>query len=89
MDALSIGNELFILTSSPVSIHHIHASHQKSKIIDLYEYFPLQKSIPQLKLNIRNEILYIHNAHDHTILALNLKTHKAFSISVSNSPIYL
>nr|CAG8451889.1 3329_t:CDS:10 [Entrophospora candida] len=43
---------LFVVTTNPITLHAINQNHRKIRSMDLYEYFPLQKAPPGLKMTI-------------------------------------
>ncbi|CEG83438.1 hypothetical protein RMATCC62417_17358 [Rhizopus microsporus] len=74
---------LFIVTTNPVTLHRVNPNHKKIDSLDLYEYFPLQRAPPRLRIAvIRNaqngtvKYLALHNPSNNELLCcdFNKKT---------------
>ncbi|KAJ3220295.1 von Willebrand factor A domain-containing protein 8 [Dinochytrium kinnereticum] len=74
---------IYALTSNPVTLHIVDISKRTVNTIDLYEFFPLQKVIPLLKLiEVSSKSLGLFNTSDHTILIVDLDEKKVKSLSL-------
>ncbi|CAG8614734.1 10142_t:CDS:10 [Funneliformis caledonium] len=73
--ALSDGS-LFVITTNPMTIHTVDQNHQKVRSIEMYEFFPLQKASPRLRMAIvqTQETWYIilHNPAENSLFSIDL-----------------
>ncbi|KAI8617008.1 AAA domain-containing protein [Chytriomyces sp. MP71] len=77
------GNPFFVLATNPIALYCIDGSHRKMETVDLYEFFPLQKNIPSLKMvEILPGTLVLHNADEQVLLVLNMDDKKASSMNL-------
>ncbi|CAG8455940.1 70_t:CDS:10, partial [Scutellospora calospora] len=91
-DIVGLGDgSLFVVTTSPATLHAICQNHQKVRSIDLHEYFPLQQIPSQLRLSIVQKrdgtwLLILHNSSDNSILLVDFsrKSLTALTLSVSS-----
>ncbi|KAG0209285.1 von Willebrand factor A domain-containing protein 8 [Mortierella sp. NVP41] len=76
---------LYAISTNPVTLHFIDAAHRTVRSADMYEYFPLQKAPPRLKLALvktraGGRFLCMHNPSDNSFLSLD--TNKDSIVSV-------
>ncbi|CAG8469528.1 17842_t:CDS:10 [Acaulospora morrowiae] len=69
---------LFVVTSSPVTLHAIDQEHHKILSIDLYEYFPFHKASTFLRMSIvqlldESWYLIFHNPTDNSLLSVDFQ----------------
>ncbi|KAG0792461.1 hypothetical protein G6F57_004554 [Rhizopus arrhizus] len=84
LDIASIDDgTLFVVTTNPVTLHRIHPNHKKVDSLDLYEYFPLQRAPPRLRIAVIRhansravKYLALHNPSNNELLCcdFNKKT---------------
>ncbi|KAI9260188.1 AAA domain-containing protein [Sporodiniella umbellata] len=87
LDIASIDDgTLFIVTTNPVTLHRIHPNHKKVDSLDLYEYFPLQRAPPRLRIAVVREtksdsVKYItlHNPSNNELLCCDFNKKKVVS----------
>ncbi|KAJ1553797.1 hypothetical protein HK096_006390, partial [Nowakowskiella sp. JEL0078] len=70
---------LIILSTKPFRLLFVEGNHRQAKEIEIYEFVPLQKNIPELRLSSINGKILIHNPTDHSILLLNLLENRIWS----------
>ncbi|TPX75293.1 hypothetical protein CcCBS67573_g03438 [Chytriomyces confervae] len=77
------GDPFYVLTTNPIALHCVDELHRKVQIVDLYEFFPLQKSLPNLKMiELIPGVLVLHNADENVLLWLNMNEKKAYSMNL-------
>ncbi|KAI9301803.1 hypothetical protein BJ944DRAFT_233592, partial [Cunninghamella echinulata] len=91
-EALDIAAEddgtLYVVTTSPVTLHKIEPNHYKIDSIDLYEYFPLQRTPPRLRIsmvkNKQGQLKYValHNPSNNELLCCNFNEKKVVSLVI-------
>ncbi|KAF7726766.1 von Willebrand factor A domain-containing protein 8 [Apophysomyces ossiformis] len=64
---------LFVVTTNPVTLHRIEPRHQNIDSLDLYEYFPLQRAPPRLRIAIvssngHSRYVALHNPSNNELL---------------------
>ncbi|RCI05809.1 von Willebrand factor A domain-containing protein 8, partial [Rhizopus stolonifer] len=88
LDIASVDNgTLFVVTTNPVTLHRIHPNHKKVDSLDLYEYFPLQRAPPRLRIAIVRDatngpVKYVtlHNPSNNELLCCDFNKKKVFSV---------
>ena len=84
---------LYAISTNPVTLHYIDAAHRTVRSADMYEYFPLQKAPPRLRLALvqtRNggRFLCMHNPADNSFLSLDTAKDSIVSVMLNGlSPI--
>ncbi|KAI8341541.1 hypothetical protein BC941DRAFT_416834, partial [Chlamydoabsidia padenii] len=79
---------LFAVTTSPVTLHRIEPRHQKVDSLDLYEYFPLQRSPPRLRIAMINgeqgQLKYValHNPSNNELLCCDFNKKTVVSVVI-------
>jgi len=75
---------LFVVTTNPVTLHAIDQCHQKVRSIDMYEFFPLQKASPRLRIAIvqtqETWYLILHDPTENSLLSIDFARSSAVSI---------
>ncbi|TPX40629.1 hypothetical protein SeLEV6574_g06527 [Synchytrium endobioticum] len=76
---------IMAITTNPVTLHIISSNHRQTISIDLYEYFPLQKTSPRLRLAASGVAsgagrICLHHPSDHMVLLLDMGTGSINSI---------
>ncbi|KAJ3386110.1 von Willebrand factor A domain-containing protein 8, partial [Entophlyctis sp. JEL0112] len=75
--------DFFLLTTNPICLYAVDSSHTSAKLMDLYEFYPLQTSISGLKiLELSPGIICIHNSDECSLLVVNIKVGKLFSMNL-------
>ncbi|GBC05388.1 hypothetical protein RclHR1_00620028 [Rhizophagus clarus] len=84
---------LFVVTTNPVTLHAIDQNHQRVRSIDMYEFFPLQKASPRLRIAIvqtqETWYLMLHNPTENSLLSVDFARNSAVSITLFASKITL
>lgn len=79
---------LFVVTTSPVTLHKVDSRHYKVDSIDLYEYFPLQRTPPRLRIsmikNQQGQLKYValHNPSNNELLCCDFNEKKVVSVVI-------
>ncbi|OZJ04703.1 hypothetical protein BZG36_02531 [Bifiguratus adelaidae] len=88
-EALDIGalddGQLFAVTTNPVTLHRVDRRHLQVNSIDLYEYFPLQRAPPRLKMavvKVQGQVKYItlHNPSNNELLCCDFEKNTVVSV---------
>ncbi|KAL1924595.1 uncharacterized protein VTP21DRAFT_4249 [Calcarisporiella thermophila] len=90
-DALDIvgleDGALFAVTTNPVTLHWVDQGHKRINSFDLYEFFPLQKNPPRIRLAIvsvqNNWFLLLHNPADHALLSCDMQRNSVTAITIT------
>ncbi|CAB4415023.1 unnamed protein product [Rhizophagus irregularis] len=84
---------LFVVTTNPVTLHAIDQNHQKVRSIDMYEFFPLQKASPRLRIAIvqtqETWYLILHNPTENSLLSIDFARNSAVVITLLINKIML
>ncbi|KAJ3061734.1 von Willebrand factor A domain-containing protein 8, partial [Podochytrium sp. JEL0797] len=79
----SAGDPFYVISTNPICLFLVDGAHRKLQILDLYEFFPLQKNIPNLKMvEVLPGILCLHNPNENTLLVLNMNEKKVYSMII-------
>jgi hypothetical protein len=84
---------LYAISTNPVTLHYIDATHRTVRSADMYEYFPLQKAPPRLRLALvqtqnGGRFLCMHNPADNSFLSLDTAKDSIVSVMLNGlSPI--
>ncbi|CAO3595524.1 unnamed protein product [Absidia cylindrospora] len=79
---------LFAVTTSPVTLHRIEPRHHKVDSLDLYEYFPLQRSPPRLRIAMikgeQGQLKYValHNPSNNELLCCDFNKKSVVSVVI-------
>ncbi|CAJ0760628.1 2341_t:CDS:10 [Entrophospora sp. SA101] len=78
---------LFVVTTNPITLHAINQNHRKIRSMDLYEYFPLQKAPPGLKMTIvqtqeNGWYLLLHDPIANSLLCIDFARSPKMSVLV-------
>lgn len=79
---------LFAVTTSPVTLHRIEPGHHKVDSLDLYEYFPLQRSPPRLRIAMikgeQGQLKYValHNPSNNELLCCDFNKKSVVSVVI-------
>ncbi|KAL0082790.1 AAA domain-containing protein [Phycomyces blakesleeanus] len=78
---------LFVITTNPVTLHHVDANHKRIESIDLYEYFPLQRAPPRLRITVIRtngavKYLALHNPSNNELLCCDFGNKKIVSVVI-------
>ncbi|KAI7849218.1 AAA domain-containing protein [Circinella umbellata] len=76
---------LFVVTTNPVTLHRVDARHQRVDSLDLYEYFPLQRAPPRLRIavvRIKGFVKYLalHNPSNNELLCCDFNKNTVTSV---------
>ncbi|KAI7879625.1 hypothetical protein K492DRAFT_208133 [Lichtheimia hyalospora FSU 10163] len=76
---------LFMVTTNPVTLHYVEPRHQRVDSLDLYEYFPLQRAPPRLRLaviRVKGMVKYLalHNPSNNELLCCDFNGKKIMSV---------
>ncbi|KAG0296119.1 von Willebrand factor A domain-containing protein 8 [Linnemannia gamsii] len=79
---------LYAISTNPVTLHFIDAAHRTVRSADMYEYFPLQKAPPRLKLAMvktraGGRFLCMHNPSDNSFLSLDTDKDSIVSVMLN------
>ncbi|KAF9204985.1 von Willebrand factor A domain-containing protein 8 [Haplosporangium sp. Z 27] len=94
LDIISTENgNLYAISTNPVTLHFIDSAHRTVRSADMYEYFPLQKAPPRLRLAMvetrsGGRFLCMHNPMDNSFLSLDTDKNSIVSVMLNGlSPI--
>ncbi|KAI7898653.1 AAA domain-containing protein [Cokeromyces recurvatus] len=80
---------LFVVTTNPVTLHRIDPNHKHVDSLDLYEYFPLQRAPPRLRISIIRaaqtgmvKYVVLHNPTNNELLCCDFKKRKVISVVI-------
>ncbi|KAI8983752.1 AAA domain-containing protein [Pilobolus umbonatus] len=79
---------LYVVTTNPVTLHHVDPSHKRYESLDLYEYFPLQRAPPRLRIAVINsasgvfKYLALHNPSTNELLCCDFINKKVVSVVI-------
>ncbi|KAI8991241.1 AAA domain-containing protein [Mycotypha africana] len=79
---------IFVVTTNPVTLHRVEPSHKHVDSLDLYEYFPLQRAPPRLRIavirSLAGDIKYLalHNPSNNELLCCNFNKKKVVSVVI-------
>jgi hypothetical protein len=78
---------MFVVTTNPVTLHRVEPRHQKVDSIDLYEYFPLQRTPPRLRISVIKQkgivkYLALHNPSNNELLCCDFNKNSVVSIVI-------
>ncbi|CAM0142536.1 unnamed protein product [Umbelopsis sp. WA50703] len=78
---------LFVITTNPVTLHRIEPRHQKIDSLDLYEYFPLQRTPPRLRISVIKQrgivkYLALHNPSNNELLCCDFDKNSVVSVVI-------
>ncbi|KAF9969381.1 von Willebrand factor A domain-containing protein 8, partial [Actinomortierella ambigua] len=78
---------LYAITTNPVTLHFVDAAHRSVRSADMYEYFPLQRAPPRLRLALvktssGGRFVCMHNPGDNSLLSLDVQKSSIVSIMV-------
>ncbi|CAO3686219.1 unnamed protein product [Umbelopsis ramanniana] len=78
---------MFIVTTNPVTLHRIEPKHQKIDSLDLYEYFPLQRTPPRLRISVIKQnghvkYLALHNPSNNELLCCDFNKNSVVSVVI-------
>lgn len=80
---------LFVVTTNPVTLHRIEPNHKRLDSLDLYEYFPLQRAPPRLRISVIRDgrsgvvkYLALHNPSNNELLCCDFNTKKVVSVVI-------
>ncbi|KAI8064375.1 AAA domain-containing protein [Gongronella butleri] len=88
-EALDIASDddgtLYAVTTSPVTLHRVLPNHMQVESIDMYEYFPLQRSPPRLRIAMvrlqgRTKYVALHNPANNELLCCDFAAQKVVSV---------
>ncbi|ORX55569.1 hypothetical protein DM01DRAFT_1334962 [Hesseltinella vesiculosa] len=76
---------LYAISTSPVTLHRILPQHNQVESIDLYEYFPLQRTPPRLKIAMvrvdgSTKYVALHNPANNEVLCCDFVNQKVVSL---------
>ncbi|KAI9253809.1 AAA domain-containing protein [Phascolomyces articulosus] len=76
---------LFAVTTNPVTLHRVDARHQRVDSLDLYEYFPLQRAPPRLRIAVIRvkgfvKYLALHNPSNNELLCCDFNKNTVTSV---------
>ncbi|KAF9184077.1 von Willebrand factor A domain-containing protein 8 [Haplosporangium sp. Z 767] len=79
---------LYAISTNPVTLHFIDAAHRTVRSADMYEYFPLQKAPPRLRLALvktktGGRFLCMHNPTDNSFLSLDTDKDSIVSVMLN------
>ncbi|KAG0097282.1 von Willebrand factor A domain-containing protein 8 [Podila epicladia] len=79
---------LYAISTNPVTLHYIDAAHRSVRSADMYEYFPLQKAPPRLRLALvktrgGSQFLCMHNPADNSFLSLDIAKDSIVSVMLN------
>ncbi|KAF9979600.1 von Willebrand factor A domain-containing protein 8 [Mortierella antarctica] len=79
---------LYAISTNPVTLHYIDAAHRTVRSADMYEYFPLQKAPPRLRLalvktRVGGQFLCMHNPSDNSFLSLDTAKDSIVSVMLN------
>ncbi|KAI1297032.1 von Willebrand factor A domain-containing protein 8 [Mortierella claussenii] len=79
---------LYAISTNPVTLHFIDAAHRTVRSADMYEYFPLQKAPPRLRLalvqtRVNGRFLCMHNPSDNSLLSLDTDKDSIVSVMLN------
>ncbi|KAG0215924.1 von Willebrand factor A domain-containing protein 8 [Mortierella sp. GBA30] len=79
---------LYAISTNPVTLHFIDAAHRTVRSADMYEYFPLQKAPPRLRLalvktQVGGRFLCMHNPADNSFLSLDTAKDSIVSVMLN------
>ncbi|KAG0224963.1 von Willebrand factor A domain-containing protein 8 [Actinomortierella wolfii] len=84
---------LFAITTNPVTLHFVDPTHRTVRSADMYEYFPLQRAPPRLRLayvktTSGGHFVCMHNPADNSLLSLDIQKSSIVSIMLNGlSPV--
>ncbi|KAG2198207.1 hypothetical protein INT46_006615 [Mucor plumbeus] len=79
---------LFVVTTNPVTLHRIDPSHKRLDSLDLYEYFPLQRAPPRLRISVIRtnagsvKYLALHNPSNNELLCCDFNKKSVVSVVI-------
>ncbi|KAI8350392.1 AAA domain-containing protein [Blakeslea trispora] len=93
LDVASLDDgSLFVVTTNPVTLHHIEPMHKRIESLDLYEYFPLQRAPPRLRMAVvihntpsgsgSRSILALHNPSNNELVCCDFKKKSIVSVVI-------
>ncbi|KAG0268044.1 von Willebrand factor A domain-containing protein 8 [Actinomortierella ambigua] len=87
-DGNSGNGMLYAITTNPVTLHFVDAAHRTVRSADMYEYFPLQRAPPRLKLAMvkttsGGRFVCMHNPGDNSLLSLDTQKSSIVSIMLN------
>ncbi|KAG0045398.1 von Willebrand factor A domain-containing protein 8 [Gryganskiella cystojenkinii] len=79
---------LYAISTNPVTLHYVDAAHRTVRSADMYEYFPLQKAPPRLRLayvktRSGGRFLCMHNPADNSFLSLDTAKDSIVSVMLN------
>ncbi|RCI00345.1 von Willebrand factor A domain-containing protein 8, partial [Rhizopus stolonifer] len=79
---------LFVVTTNPVTLHHVEPNHKRIDSLDLYEYFPLQRAPPRLRISVIRtrsgavKYLALHNPSNNELLCCDFNKKSVASVVI-------
>lgn len=79
---------LFVVTTNPVTLHCIDHNHKRLDSLDLYEYFPLQRAPPRLRISVIRyktggvKYLALHNPSNNELLCCDFNKKSVVSVVI-------
>ncbi|KAI8646980.1 AAA domain-containing protein [Parasitella parasitica] len=79
---------LFVVTTNPVTLHRIDPNHKRLDSLDLYEYFPLQRAPPRLRISVIRtstgtvKYLALHNPSNNELLCCDFNKKSVVSVVI-------
>ncbi|KAL7311976.1 hypothetical protein PS15m_009681 [Mucor circinelloides] len=79
---------LFVVTTNPVTLHRIDPNHKRIDSLDLYEYFPLQRAPPRLRISVIRtktgavKYLALHNPSNNELLCCDFNKKSVVSVVI-------
>ncbi|KAG0177699.1 von Willebrand factor A domain-containing protein 8 [Apophysomyces sp. BC1021] len=78
---------LFVVTTNPVTLHRIEPRHHNVDSLDLYEYFPLQRAPPRLRIAIvksdgHSKYIALHNPSNNELLCCDFVKNTVASVVI-------
>ncbi|GAA5805817.1 AAA domain-containing protein [Helicostylum pulchrum] len=79
---------IFVVTTNPVTLHCVDPSHKRLDSLDLYEYFPLQRAPPRLRISVIRtanravKYLALHNPSNNELLCCDFVKKSVTSVVI-------
>lgn len=79
---------MYVVTTNPVTLHRIDPSHKRLDSLDLYEYFPLQRAPPRLRISVVRtntgavKYLALHNPSNNELLCCDFVKKSVVSVVI-------
>ncbi|KAI9354986.1 AAA domain-containing protein [Pilaira anomala] len=79
---------IYVVTTNPVTLHCIDPTHKRLDSLDLYEYFPLQRAPPRLRISVIRtatgavKYLALHNPSNNELLCCDFVKKSVVSVVI-------